>query len=337
MDPAKLAVAGKNKLGQVPGGEAPKRSSNEQPSSAADRSTSTRAARAAGVYDSAEVRALKQEVAELREVNAKLEERLTALELSGRKGGINVPPAALVASLQMLATAEAELGQDAEVQRNLKAQGMSKTVKKKPGLNSAELMVEACLRFATCMRAQAVENSKAQVGLIDTQLQMAREQKQVRAQLVEMQQLMMQGFDTASGLAATMVNDAGMDEPVLDTLATTASASRPALTPVKATGKSRTSPLRTSSSPDQSATKIQAAFRGKKERQNLDQAMQEGLQKIEESAVEIQRHWYEVAWDLTHVARSLRIPRVSCSSSAGLSAAAARREWHADTLPLADI
>eukprot|EP01043_Picozoa_sp_COSAG02_P112897 COSAG02_NODE_49112_length_329_cov_0.630435_1_plen_39_part_10 len=38
---------------------------------------------------------------ELRDVNAKLEERLTALELSGRKGGINVPPAALVASLQM--------------------------------------------------------------------------------------------------------------------------------------------------------------------------------------------------------------------------------------------
>eukprot|EP01045_Picozoa_sp_COSAG04_P060661 COSAG04_NODE_30724_length_261_cov_0.635802_2_plen_46_part_01 len=46
-----------------------------------------------------------------------MEERLTTLELSGRKGGLNVPPAALVAALQMLGTAEAELGQDAEVQR----------------------------------------------------------------------------------------------------------------------------------------------------------------------------------------------------------------------------
>ena len=46
----------------------------------------------------------------------------------------------------------------------LAQQGMSKTVKKKPGLSSSELLVEACLRFATCMQAQAVENSKAQVA-----------------------------------------------------------------------------------------------------------------------------------------------------------------------------
>lgn len=270
MDPAKLAAAGRRSLGAVPRDKAPTVRSNGQSSSATDRPMSAREARAAGVYDSEQVRALKQEVAELRDANAKLEERLTSLELSGRKGGINVPPAALVAALQMLATAEAELGQDAEVQRTLKAQGMTKTVKKKPGLNSAELMVEASLRFATCMRAQAVENSKAQVALIDTQLQMAREQKEVRAQLVQMQQLMAHGFNTATGLASAAADAAGEEFGSPPRSVRTVSGS---------------------SSPDESAAKIQAAFRGRREREALDQAIEEGLQKIETSAVEIQRHW----------------------------------------------
>ena len=160
--------------------------------------------------------------------------------------------------------------QDAEVQRTLKAQGMTKTVKKKPGLNSAELMVEASLRFATCMRAQAVENSKAQVALIDTQLQMAREQKEVRAQLVQMQQLMAHGFNTATGLASAAADAAGEEVGSPPRSVRTVSGS---------------------SSPDESAAKIQAAFRGKREREALDQAIEEGLQKIETSAVEIQRHW----------------------------------------------
>ncbi len=283
VDPSKLAAAGNRELGRVPQGKAPTASANSRPSAAARRSASVRGARDTGVYDSEEVRALKQEVAELRDVNAKLEERLTALELSGRKGGISVPPAALVASLQMLATAEAELGQDAEVQRNLKLQGMTKTVKKKPGLNSAELMVEACVRFATCMRAQAVENSKAQVALIDTQLQMAREQKAVRGQLVQMQQLMIHGFNTASGLASTAADAAGPEEPAAGPEEPSAPASQ-LTSAVSATA-------RTSSTPDESASKIQAAFRGKREREALDQTLQEGLEKIETSAVEIQRHW----------------------------------------------
>lgn len=292
VDPSKLAVAGNRELGRVPARKAPTASPNsrsQRPSAAAGRTASVRGARDAGVYDSEEVRALRQEVAELRDVNAKLEDRLTALELSGRKGGINVPPAALVASLQMLATAEAELGQDAEVQRNLKSQGMTKTVKKKPGLNSAELMVEACVRFATCMRAQAVENSKAQVALIDTQLQMAREQKAVRAQLVQMQQLMLHGFNTASGLASTAADAAGPEEPsasAAQTKSQSLSVPRETLSAVSATPAARTS-----STPDESAAKIQAAFRGKREREALNQTIQEGLEKIEKSAVEIQRHW----------------------------------------------
>jgi hypothetical protein len=289
VDPSKLATGGGQTLGQVPKGKAPKGKSTGPPSSG--RPTSAREARAAGVYDSEEVRALKQEVVGLREANASLEERLTALELDGRKGGLNVPPAALFASLQLLATAEAELGQDAEVQRNLKSQGMSKTVKKKPGLNSAELMVEACLRFATCMRAQAVENSKAQVALIDTQLQMAREQKAVRMELVQMQQLMMNGFNTASGLAATAADAAGPEEPVVAAKAR----SRPAVTPATPSSGmvSPKSVASTSSVPEESATKIQAAFRGKKERQGIDQAIEDGLAVLEASAVEIQRHWCE--------------------------------------------
>lgn len=297
MDPSKLSAAGKHNLGQVPRQKAPKARTSGQSSSDAGRPTSARAARAAGVYDSEQVRALKQEVAQLRDANAKLEERLTALELSGRKGGVNVPPAALVAALQMLATAEAELGQDAEVQRNLKSQGMTKTVKKKPGLNSAELMVEACLRFATCMRAQAVENSKAQVALIDTQLQMAREQKAVRTQLVQMQNLVMQGFNTASGLASTAAGVPSPGEvaekPSADVSAPTASLSQA----TSAAGETPKGPTvsnavrRTSSTPDESAAKIQAAFRGHRERAALDQAIEDGMQKLEASAVEIQRHW----------------------------------------------
>ena len=269
VDPSKLATGGSHPTPAQQLGAPPRTKARKAGSGAPGSSSATAALRT----DTEEVRSLKGEVESLREANAALEERLTALELSGRKGGISVPPAALVASLQLLATAEAELGQDAEVARNLKAQGMTKTVKKKPGLNSAELMVEACLRFSTCMRAQAVENSKAQVALIDTQLQMAREQKAVRTQMVQMQQLIMQGFTTASGLAATAAAAAG-PEPVSGNASPT-----------------RTATSVGSSVPDESATKIQAAFRGKKEREGLDQTIEQGLVAIESSAVEIQRMW----------------------------------------------
>ena len=201
-----------------------------------------------------------------------MEERLTTLELSGRKGGLNVPPSALVAALQMLGTAEAELGQDAEVQRVLAQQGMSKTVKKKPGLSSSELLVEACLRFATCMQAQAVENSKAKVAMIDTQLQMAQEQKAVRTQLVQMQQMMLAGFNTATGLANA---SAVAGQQAAKEAAATASDGRRA-------GEEGS---------HDDAVKIQAAFRGHKERQVIDSTIEEGLQIVEGSALEIQRHW----------------------------------------------
>lgn len=273
VDPSKLATGGSLPTPAQQLGAPPRTKARKAGSGAPGSGSGAAALRT----DTEEVRSLKGEVAALTEANAALEERLTALELSGRKGGISVPPAALVASLQLLATAEAELGQDAEVARNLKAQGMTKTVKKKPGLNSAELMVEACLRFSTCMRAQAVENSKAQVALIDTQLQMAREQKAVRTQMVQMQQLIMQGFTTASGLAATAAAAAGPE-------------------PAERTVSGNASPARTTTSvgssvPDESATKIQAAFRGKKEREGLDQTIEQGLVAIESSAVEIQRMW----------------------------------------------
>ena len=287
VDAAKLSATGGRRLGRPPKAAAPSRNARPAPERRAARGA------ARGGADAEEVAALKEHVAELSAANASrarrppplllrapvsrrnfaaVEERLTTLELSGRKGGLNVPPSALVAALQMLGTAEAELGQDAEVQRVLAQQGISKTVKKKPGLSSSELLVEACLRFATCMQAQAVENSKAKVAMIDTQLQMAQEQKAVRTQLVQMQQMMLAGFNTATGLANA---SAVAGQQAAKEAAATASDGRRA-------GEEGS---------HDDAVKIQAAFRGHKERQVIDSTIEEGLQIVEGSALEIQRHW----------------------------------------------